>query len=187
MIINLCIQPILKKNHHYKEATWYHNKENTKNKVNILTWSTDVYIIFWRGHSFRNVRSLHYCINCFNLLNTISSKMGFKRLVKWYSIKKKRTAYFSQNACWVWRTDRWISGFSISRPRPMWFYNNLYNQCLSLLTLWVWIQLMTRCTRYNIMWWSLWVTCDRSVVNTNTTDCHDITEILYPPILLTEY
>ena len=31
------------------------------------------------------------------------------------------------------------------------------------LTLWVRIPLMARCTRYNIMWKSLSVTCDRSV------------------------
>jgi len=30
--------------------------------------------------------------------------------------------------------------------------------------LWVWIPLMARCTRYNIMWSSLSVTCGRSVV-----------------------
>jgi hypothetical protein len=36
-----------------------------------------------------------------------------------------------------------------------------------------------RCTRYNIMWYNLSVTCDRSVVSsTNKTDHHDITEIL---------
>ena len=43
-------------------------------------------------------------------------------------------------------------------------YNYLCNQCLSQLNVWVWIKLMMRCTWYNIMWWSLSVTCDRSVV-----------------------
>jgi hypothetical protein len=38
---------------------------------------------------------------------------------------------------------------------------------------------MARCTRYNIMWKSLSVTCDRSVVSsTNKTDRHDIIEIV---------
>ena len=32
-----------------------------------------------------------------------------------------------------------------------WIYNYLYNQCPSPL-MWVWILLMARCTRYNIMW-----------------------------------
>jgi hypothetical protein len=44
---------------------------------------------------------------------------------------------------------------------------------------------------YNIMWWSLSVTCDRSVAfstgrpffNTNNTDRHDITEILLKLVL----
>ena len=40
----------------------------------------------------------------------------------------------------------------------------LCNQCLSPLKLWVQIPLMARCTRYNIMWSSLSVTCGRSVV-----------------------
>ena len=40
-------------------------------------------------------------------------------------------------------------------------------------------QFMARCTRFNIMWESLSVTCDMSVVfSTNKTDRHDITEIL---------
>jgi hypothetical protein len=68
-----------------------------------------------------------------------------------------------------------------------WIYNYLYNQCLSPLKLWIRTPLMERCTRYNIMWWSLSVTCDSSVVfsgysslvsSTNKTDRHDITEIL---------
>ena len=43
-------------------------------------------------------------------------------------------------------------------------YNYLCNQWLSPLKLWVWIPLMMRCTRYNIMWKSLSVTCCRLVV-----------------------
>ena len=45
-----------------------------------------------------------------------------------------------------------------------WIYKYLCNQCLSPLRLWVQIPLMTNCTQYNIMWWSLSVTCIRSVV-----------------------
>jgi hypothetical protein len=60
---------------------------------------------------------------------------------------------------------------------------------ISPLKLWVWIPHMVRCTRYNIMWWSLSVTCGRSVVfrvsSTNKTDCHDITEILLKVVLIT--
>jgi len=52
--------------------------------------------------------------------------------------------------------------------------------------LWVRTPFMVRCTRYNIMWYSLSVTCGRSVVflgyilvsSSNKTDRHVITEIL---------
>ena len=54
-----------------------------------------------------------------------------------------------------------------------WLYNDLCNQCQSLLY-------MVKCTRYNIMRLSLSVTWGRSVVfsATNKTDRYDITEIL---------
>jgi hypothetical protein len=45
-----------------------------------------------------------------------------------------------------------------------WIYNYLCNQCLSPPRVRVQIPLMVRCTQYHIMWKSLSVTCDRSVV-----------------------
>ena len=68
-----------------------------------------------------------------------------------------------------------------------WIYNYLCNKCLSPLTLWVWILLMARCTRNNIMWYSLsdsdlWQVSGFStgppVSSTNKTDRHEITEIV---------
>jgi hypothetical protein len=51
--------------------------------------------------------------------------------------------------------------------------------CLSPLKSWVRTSFMARCSRYNIMWYSLSVPCDRSVVSTtNKTDRHDIIEML---------
>ena len=85
-------------------------------------------------------------------------------------------------------------GLSWSWSYGSWIYNYLCNQtqCLSPLTLWVLTLFMGRCTRYNIMWSSLSVTCNRSVVfsgysfsSTNKTDCHDITEILLKVVLNT--
>jgi hypothetical protein len=77
-----------------------------------------------------------------------------------------------QGPLWSWSYGSWI-------------YNYLCNQCISPLKLWVWIPHMVRCTRCNIMWWSLSVTCGKSVVSpgtlvsfTNKTDSHDIAEIL---------
>jgi hypothetical protein len=43
-------------------------------------------------------------------------------------------------------------------------YSYMCKQCLSPLKLWVWIPLMTKYTRYNIMWSSLLVNCDWSVI-----------------------
>ena len=45
-----------------------------------------------------------------------------------------------------------------------WIYSYLCNQCISPLTLWIRTPLISRCTRCNIMWSSLSITCDRSVV-----------------------
>jgi hypothetical protein len=49
----------------------------------------------------------------------------------------------------------------------------------------------SRCTRYNIMWYSLPVTCDRSVVFsvsfTNNTDRREITEILLSGVKHQDY
>jgi len=70
----------------------------------------------------------------------------------------------------------------------------LCNQCLSTLKFWVWILLIVRCNRYNNMWYSLSMTCDRSLVFSgyrtpvsaaNKTDRHGITEILLKVALYT--
>jgi hypothetical protein len=63
-----------------------------------------------------------------------------------------------------------------------WIYNYPCKQYLSPLSLWVWIPIMARFTRYNFIckvcqwlttgqWFSL-------ISSTNKTDCHDMTEIL---------
>jgi hypothetical protein len=62
--------------------------------------------------------------------------------------------------------SRWHKGPSWSWSYGGWIYIYLCNRCLSPLGLWVRIPLTPRCTRCNIMWWSLSVTCGRSVVFT---------------------
>ena len=67
-----------------------------------------------------------------------------------------------------------------------WIYNYLCNQCLSPLTLWVWIPLMRGvldatwcdkvCQWLAVGWW--FSSPSTLVSSTNKTDCHDITEIL---------
>ena len=67
-----------------------------------------------------------------------------------------------------------------------WVYKYLCTPCLSPPSLWVWTLFVVRCTRYNIMWSSLSMICNRTqwfspgtlVSSTNKTDHHDITEIL---------
>jgi hypothetical protein len=64
-------------------------------------------------------------------------------------------------------TDHKLSNITLLGPSwswwySSWIYNYIFNQCISPLTLWVWILLMVRCTRYNIMWYHLSVTCNRS-------------------------
>ena len=61
-----------------------------------------------------------------------------------------------------------------------WISNYLCKQCLSSLMLWVQGEM------YNIIWSSLSVTCDRSMVFfTNKTDRHDITDRLLKVVLNT--
>ena len=80
--------------------------------------------------------------------------------------EREEIVFLNKGPSWSWSYCRWI-------------YDYLCHQCLSPLTLWARIPFMAKCTRYNIMWSSLPVTCDRSVVlSTNKTDRHDIAEIL---------
>ena len=71
------------------------------------------------------------------------------------------------------------------RDHMGWIYNYICNQCLSLLSLWVWIPL-----RWDVLDTSLcdkvcqwlatgrWFSLCTPVSSTNKTDCQDITEIL---------
>jgi hypothetical protein len=62
-------------------------------------------------------------------------------------------------------------------------YNYLYNQYLSPLKLWVWIPFLARCTHTKVcesLWLATgqWFSPGTLVPSTNTTDHHNITEIL---------
>jgi len=62
------------------------------------------------------------------------------------------TFYCNQKGpSWSWSYGSWIS-------------NYLYNQCLLPLSVVSLYPAQARCTQYNIMWSSLSVTCNRSVV-----------------------
>ena len=58
----------------------------------------------------------------------------------------------------------YLRGLSCLWSHDSWIYNNLCNQCLSPLKLWVWTSFMVRYILCNIMWSSLSVTYDRLVV-----------------------
>jgi len=64
----------------------------------------------------------------------------------------------------MWIYLKPTKGPSWSWAYSSWIYNYICDQWISPLKLWARIPLMARCTRYNIMWQSLSVTCDRSVV-----------------------
>ena len=63
------------------------------------------------------------------------------------------TCYFihHEGESWSWSYGSWI-------------YNYVCNQYLSRLKLWAWTSFLTICTRYNIIWRSLIVICDKPVV-----------------------
>ena len=112
----------------------------------------------------------------------------FQISARWFTSFSYYRTWFSCWYCTVWVSimhnifllDK---GLSWSWSYYSWICNYLCNQCLSPLTLWVWTPFMARCTQYNIMWYSLSVTCDRfslciPVSSTNKTDRHTVAEIL---------
>jgi hypothetical protein len=74
------------------------------------------------------------------MVSTIIWVMVFNASVKNISAISSRMikSYFTRGPSWSWSYGSWI-------------YNYLCNQCLPTLMLWVWITLMARCTRYNII------------------------------------
>jgi len=96
-------------------------------------------------------------------------------LISLLSVLKSQSKYFCtwrpRRLSWSWSYDTWI-------------YNlQLHVQSIPIITFVVSSNpIQAKITRYNIIWQSLSVICDRSVVftgySTNKTDRHDITEIL---------
>jgi hypothetical protein len=83
-------------------------------------------------------------------VSTISFAPTGKNYYNIYSLQKKQYRIFVHKKkydgvlydrilSWSWSYGSWI-------------YNNMCNQCLSPITLWVRILLMVRYTQYNIMW-----------------------------------
>ena len=93
---------------------------------------------------------------------------------KWKN-QNKMTMAKGNGSVWYSRSPSWLSGprtdvppsysrwSSWSWSYSSWIYKYLSNWYLSPLKLWVRTPFMVRCTLYNSMWYSLSVTCDRSV------------------------
>jgi hypothetical protein len=105
------------------------------------------------------------------------------------SLQRSRDAT-NNNFLSFWLDPIWARTFGTIVVVTVWY---LCNHCLSPLKLCIRTPFMTRCFRYNIMWKSLSVTCDRLevfsgyyVFPTNKTDRHDIIGLLhkYSPIFM---
>jgi hypothetical protein len=113
------------------------------------SWKSNYHMITptigWRLTSCKSKRQKlsHYHKNCHSSLETTMQSLQRTN----QNVRATYTNFVTDG--WSWSYGSWI-------------YNYLCNPCLSPLMLWVRIPLMARCTRYNIMWWSLSVTWDRS-------------------------
>jgi len=111
------------------------------------TWPS-IWIIYvrlsWWTHCCNRFNNLHQNINRANRHHSSYRPMWSISCDFFFLSYKKGPS-------WSWSYGSWI-------------YSYLCNQCISPLTLWIRTPLMSRCTRCSIMWSSLTITCDRSVV-----------------------
>ena len=106
------------------------------------------------------------------IYNELLKKIVTSKKLLWLNwlYKSKFIIHNSVGPLWPWSYCSWI-------------YNYLCNQCLSPLMLWVRISIRVRCTTLcdkDCQWLAIgrWFSPGPPVSSTNTTDCHDITEIL---------
>ena len=116
------------------------------------------------------VNGIYLCFNNFSAVLWLPNVMGKESPDKYNKLTHETSAFImclESNTFDVvnmtWNPHQWYKTWW-SWSYGSWIYNYLCNQCLSPLKLWVRIMLMVRCTWYNILWASLSVTCDRSVV-----------------------
>ena len=112
-------------------------------------WYTDSSVDFW--FSQRNKKAKTYILlwcSCFIMACTLSHE-------PWHPVRytshKIYPSIGSKETLLSWSFGSWISHYKC-------------NQCLSTLMLWVWIPLMARCTRYNLIWYICSLVCDRTMV-----------------------
>jgi hypothetical protein len=119
------------------------------------------FILKWYGH-----RNLSWHLQ---LINVTKTNMNVS------SAWSPLYLYASENCANLTETDRNESELEMHSLTPIHVmikiclvysirtYGKLNNQWLLPLTLWVRIPLIVRCTRHNILWWSLSVICGRSM------------------------
>ena len=125
---------------HFYEISW-HRLDVYNNIRNYTTWSSN----FLRFQStwvhpycfcgFPVTQSVIYCVmfswvSCYSICCLLCNVLG--------------TLFF----LFIFFSFSYCSGGSTRR----WIYNDMCNQCLSPLKLWVRTPFMASCTRYNIMW-----------------------------------
>jgi hypothetical protein len=123
--------------------------------------------MYTKCHSARTVNCNNVQINIFQNKNDYRWMM---RNVMKYNANKLPIPTGCQGPSWTWSYGSWI-------------YNNLCNQWLSPLMLWVRISIRARCTTLcdKVCQWlatGRWFSSGPPVSSTNKTGRHDITEIL---------
>ena len=124
---------------------------------------------------------IQYCYSL-NITPQITQHLIVKVNIAWLIIISLNVTC-SRHEKWrfVLNSNHWLT-HSFQEMGSSWSWSHgqlIYNQCLSPFKLSARITLLVRCTRYNIMWYSLSVTCGRSVVSsTNESDHHNTTTIL---------
>jgi hypothetical protein len=111
-----------------------------KNMINIINFFSLNYVPdTWQLLIQWNLSKLKQVLGlwCLMPLYPLPLSRGINMVPRWFSLESS----------WSWSYGIWI-------------YNYLRNQFLSK----VWTLFIAKCTRYNIMWWSLSMTCDRTVI-----------------------
>jgi hypothetical protein len=114
-------------------------------------------------------KRLHLSQMNWNLVGSIYGRSSLK--IAHFSPEPLTNMATTDNSCF------WLVDFFKSSPlKPLsywsygsWIYRYLCNQCPSPLMLWVRIPFKAWCTRYNIMWSSLLVTCRSMVFSGNSS------------------
>ena len=170
----------------------------------VFNYLFDVVIVMPRySWNTAKVDVRHQSINlyCANLISgvmvSIVASSGLDRGVKSCSgqtkdykvgiccFSAKHAALMRKRQDWFARNQMYVLALSLSWSYGSWIYNYKYVPMQSVPMLRVWIPLMARCIRYNIiLYWcqwlatGLWFSPDASLSFINKTDRHDTTEIL---------